>query len=285
MFSTVNKVDFFDEMQRGSCILVNTSEELLKDGSVLFGRYIIARVMAAAFERASVPDEKRRSTFLIVDEAAPYFDDQFEKLLTRVRQFKLGTVIAFQHLEQAPEKLRSAIASNTTVKYAGGLGYADSRWLGREMRTTPEALLALRKDQSEPPQFTEYACHVRGMDRPVNLTVPFYTLEKLPTMTEDQHAQLLVRNAQRTSLGRQQPDQHRGGAAPATAPNAPPSSPPNVEPTVRFDPRPSAIEPRRLEGTDAPKSHKPTTKNPPDHPPDKRNEPDAGPDSDGSPSW
>jgi hypothetical protein len=199
MFSTVNKIDFFEKMQAGSCILVNTSEALLKGGSVLFGRYIIARVMAAAFERAPLSDEERRPTFLIVDEAAPYFDDQFEKLLTRVRQFKLGTVIAFQHLEQAPEKLRSAIASNTTVKYAGGLGYADSRWLGREMRTTPEALLALTKDGREPPQFSNFACHVRGMAQPVNLHVPFYTLENMLKMTAQQHAQLLEDNAKSTA--------------------------------------------------------------------------------------
>ena len=79
MFSTVNRLDFFEEMQRGSCILVNTSEAKLKDASALFGRYIIARVMAAAFERAALPDEKRKPTFLIVDEAAPYFDDRFEE--------------------------------------------------------------------------------------------------------------------------------------------------------------------------------------------------------------
>jgi len=199
MFSTVNKIDFFEKMQSGSCILVNTSEAVLKDGSVLFGRYIIARVMAAAFERASLPDEARRPTFLIVDEAAPYFDDQFEKLLTRVRQFKLGIVIAFQHLEQAPEKLRSAIASNTTVKFAGGLGYTDSRWLSREMRTTPEALLALAKDIREPPQFSNFACHVRGMAQSVSLRVPFYVLENLPKMTDREHEQLVEDNSRSTT--------------------------------------------------------------------------------------
>jgi hypothetical protein len=224
MFSTVNKIDFFDEMQRGSCILVNTSEALLKDASTLFGRYIIARIMAAAFERASLPDEKRKPAFLIVDEAAPYFDDQFEKLLTRVRQFKLGVVIAFQHLEQASDKLRSAIASNTSVKYAGGLGYADSRWLSREMRTTPEALLALSKDNAEPPQFTNYACYVRGMASAVELRVPFYTLEKLPRMTASQHTTLLERNKARTSHTAPPKDQASTSLASSPSP-LPPASP------------------------------------------------------------
>ena len=112
MFASNNKVDFFDELQnRGSIIVVNTSESLLKqDASTLFGRYIIARTMAAAFERASIPQEKRRPTFLIVDEAAPYFDDTFDKLLTRVRQFKLGVCVAFQHMEQAIDERSFSLA-------------------------------------------------------------------------------------------------------------------------------------------------------------------------------
>ena len=129
--------------------------------------------MAAAFERASIPQEKRRPTFLIIDEAAPYFDDTFDKLLTRVRQFKLGVCVAFQHMEQASEKLRSSIASNTSVKMAGGLGYTDSRWLARDMETTPEFLKAQRRDSADPPQWTQLACYVRNFTpQAVSLTVP-----------------------------------------------------------------------------------------------------------------
>lgn len=138
MFSTINKLDMFSELNKGSIILVNTSQNLLREGSATFGRYMIARTMAAAFERATIPEKDRWPSFLIVDEAAPYFDDTFETLLTRVRQFRLGVVIAFQHLEQASQKLRSAIASSTSVKYAGGIGHADRTWLAREMETMPD---------------------------------------------------------------------------------------------------------------------------------------------------
>ncbi|MDR3571754.1 MAG: type IV secretion system DNA-binding domain-containing protein, partial [Candidatus Pacebacteria bacterium] len=205
MFATNNKVDFFDELQnRGSIIVVNTSESMLKqDASTLFGRYIIARTMAAAFERAGIPQEKRRPTFLIIDEAAPYFDDTFDKLLTRVRQFKLGVCVAFQHMEQASEKLRSSIASNTSVKMAGGLGYTDSRWLARDMETTPEFLKSQRRDSAEPPQWTQLACYVRNFTpQAVSLTIPFYVLENMPQMTPAEHGALLERNRMRVSSPR-----------------------------------------------------------------------------------
>jgi len=227
MFASNNKVDFFDELQnRGSVIVVNTSESVLKqDASTLFGRYIIARTMAAAFERASIPQEKRRPTFLIIDEAAPYFDDTFDKLLTRVRQFKLGVCVAFQHMEQTGEKLRSSIASNTSVKMAGGLGYTDSRWLAHEMETTPEFLKAQRRDSGEPPQWTQLACYVRNFtQRAVSLTIPFYALENMPQMTSAEHRALLERNRLRVSSP---PRSSEPASSPATAgEGASPAPPP-----------------------------------------------------------
>ena len=200
MFAGVNRVDFFAELNRGSIIVINTSENLLKEGSPTFGRYMIARVMAAAFERATIAPENRRQAFLIVDEAAPYFDETFEKLLTRVRQFKLGVCIAFQHLDQASEKLRSAIASSTAVKYGGGTGYADARWLGHEMRVDPEFIQAQKRDSKRPPQWSQFACYVRNYtDRAVSLTVPFYALESMPQMSDAEHTALLERNRARVS--------------------------------------------------------------------------------------
>ena len=56
MFSSkVNKLDMFDAIQNGKVVLINTSKALLKtDASALFGRYMIARVISAAFERIAV---------------------------------------------------------------------------------------------------------------------------------------------------------------------------------------------------------------------------------------
>jgi len=199
MFSTVNKVDFFTELNRGTIVLVNTSENLLADGSATFGRYIIARVMAAAFERAPIPPKDRRQTFLIIDEAAPYFDEQFEKLLNRVRQYKLGVVIAFQNLEQASGKLRSTIASSTAIKYAGGTGDSDARWLAREMRCDSEFIKNQKRD-ARPPKWTQFACHVRNFtDRAVSLTVPFFAIENMARMSDAEHVQLLNRNHARVA--------------------------------------------------------------------------------------
>jgi hypothetical protein len=238
--ASANGLDLFAEMQKGSIILVNTNANLLKeDGMALFGRYIIVRTLAAAFERSTIPIDQRRPAFLIVDEAAPYFDATFESLLTRVRQFRLGLVIAFQHLEQTPEKLRSALAANTSVKYAGRLGYADRRWMAREMETEPEFIQGQLKDVGDPPQWSQFACHALGYTKSaVSLTVPFFQLEREPKMTADEHARLLVRN--------------RARVAPVAAPEPSAQKPPPVDRTPAARAAAQETPPDAANGSDAP---------------------------------
>jgi len=225
--ASMNTLDFYDEMNKGSIILVNTNVNLLKeDGMALFGRYIIARTLGAAFERAAIPFARRKPTYLIVDEAAPYFDETFEKLFTRARQFKLATVMAFQHLEQASDRLRSAIASSTRVKYAGGLGYSDRRRLAQDMETTPEFIASMKKDTNDPPRWAQFACYVRP-DFPTAcvMTVPFFQLENMPKMSEQAHQRLVASNKQRLTTT----NAHQTSPPPETQRPSPP--PPRPQPT------------------------------------------------------
>jgi hypothetical protein len=199
--ASVNALDLFTEINKGTVILVNTNVNLLKeDGMALFGRYIIASALGAAFERASIPFNQRRPCFLVIDEAAPYFDDTFERLFTRARQFKLATIMAFQHLEQASDKLKAAIMSSSRVKYAAALGYSDRRRLAQEMETTPEFIASLKKDVRDPdrPEWSQFACYVRpDFSTACVQTVQFYQLESMPKMSEAAHQQLLLRNKER----------------------------------------------------------------------------------------
>ena len=158
MFSPkVNKLDMFEAMQGGKVVLVNTSKALLKsDASALFGRYIIALAVKAAFER--VATQKRPPAFLFIDEAAEYFDENIETLLSQARKFNLGIVVAHQHMDQLSTELRSSIAANTSIKLAGGVSDRDARALAPDMRTTVEFITSMMKHQRS----TEFACYVRN---------------------------------------------------------------------------------------------------------------------------
>src|SRR3984957_3510679 len=144
--------------------------------------------MAAAFEHVAVPHSQRVPAYLIIDEAAEYFDDSLESLLSQARKFQLGVLFAHQHMEQLTPALRSSVASNTSIKMAGGVSDRDARMLDADMRTTSEFIASMRKSAKT----TEFAAYVRN-ETPiaVPLQVPFGTMEKTPRMTNEQHRRMI----------------------------------------------------------------------------------------------
>jgi hypothetical protein len=167
---------------------VNTAKDYLKaERSSFLGRLFISLTMNAAFERAALGQEDRYPAFLYIDEASEYFDDNLDDLLIQARKFNLGLVFSHQYLDQCTPALRASIAANTAVKMAGGVSDRDARAMAADMRTTPEFILAQRKDTGR----SQFACSIRGQNA-VSLTVPFGTLERaiegMPILAQQQKA-------------------------------------------------------------------------------------------------
>ena len=104
-------------------------------------------------ERAVIPENNRKPTFVIIDEAHEYFDDNIDDLLIEARKYKTGCVLAHQFLDQTTTYLRSSLAASTATKLAARLSVADARFLAPNMRTDPETLLAVPR--------LNFACHIR----------------------------------------------------------------------------------------------------------------------------
>ncbi len=242
MFSAKEcKLDMFEAMQTGKVVLVNTSKALLKsDASALFGRYVIALVIRAVFER--VASRVRRPTFLIVDEASEYFDDNIQMLLEQARKFNVGIVLAHQHLDQLTTGLKSAIAANTAIKLAGGVNDRDARALAPDMRTSPDFIASMQKY----PKSTEFACYVRNTTaQALRLTIPFGALEAAPTMSSKEAAKVVTRDRERYAT---LPDKPRPDAANLDKPPLDATS----QPTPTVGPEDQATQPK-AEGPEAPK--------------------------------
>lgn len=215
-----NKLDMFDALNSGKIVLVNTAKDFLKaERSSILGRFFIALTFQAALERAALPEHLRRPAFLYIDEAADYFDDTIDSLLTQARKFRLGVVFAHQYLDQLPRELRASIMTNASIKLAGGVSSADAHALAPNMGTTHEFVAGVRKH----PHSTEFAAYVRNVtSAAITLNLPFGTLESAPRMTADAHAKVIANNRQRYAATRGEPrpaaasrDEHRPAAAPA----------------------------------------------------------------------
>jgi hypothetical protein len=140
--SPSTRIDLFEELNRGSIILVDTARDFLKGSSSHFGRIFIALTLQAVLERAAIPEERRKPAFLIVDEAADYFGSNIDDLLTEARKYKLGCIFAHQYLDRRTQSLRASLAANTAIKMAAGVSTSDARALAPDMRTTLDFILS-----------------------------------------------------------------------------------------------------------------------------------------------
>lgn len=193
--SPETKIDLFGEMNRGAVIVVDTAKDYLKGASASFGRIFISLVLQAILERAAIPERDRKATFLIVDEAATYFDSNIDDLLTEARKYRCGLVLAHQYLDQASHALRASLAANTGAKFASGLSAADARAMAPEMRTTADFIL-------EQPRL-QFAAHIRNVT-PHAVSVPVRpgALDEVARLAPNFYAELIERNRARVSISR-----------------------------------------------------------------------------------
>ena len=186
-----NSIDLADALNRGKIILVSTERNFLANASPIFGRYFISQCISAALQRAAIPETDRKPAFIYIDEAASYFDRKIDELLSTLRSYKLGAVLAFQYLGQASADLQSSISANTSIKLVGGTTERDARAMASDMRTTTEFMLAQHKDTASPPRFTRFACYVRNhTPHAVSLVLPLGVLDSIPQINDSAYARL-----------------------------------------------------------------------------------------------
>ena len=184
------------------------------------------------------------AAFLIIDEAADYFDENLESLLTQARKYHLGVLFAHQAMSQMSQSLQGIVAGNTSIKVAGGVSDKDARALAPDMRATADFLSDLKKTDRS----AQFGAYIRNKTaRAIRVDVPFGMLEKEPRMTDEQHAALIERNKARYSAS--PPDD-------MTIPQPHPPNPSSPHPRPRWIKRTPLIRKNR-------RSQRPTTKTPP----------------------
>jgi hypothetical protein len=129
--------------------------------------------------------------------------------------------------------LRASVAANTSIKLAGGVSDKDARALASDMRTTADFITGMSKRTRS----TEFACYVRNYTaNAVRLTIPFGALEAAPTMSREEHAQLIDRNRARYAAEKEQarvsettsePPPPAASSSPAQGTTPPPAPPPS----------------------------------------------------------
>jgi Type IV secretion-system coupling protein DNA-binding domain len=187
-----NTVDFHEELNNGSVILIDTTQAYLgKTNSSYLGRIAVTIVLNAILERASAPGN-HRPVYLYIDEAQEYFDKGIDSFLTQARKYGAGLTLATQDLSHIPTELRSSIFSNTSIKFAGGVSASDARSLASDMRTDADFLMSQQK--------LNFACFVRNHTKKAgSIKVEIGKLEKEMQLDEDDYRAFRKRNRERVA--------------------------------------------------------------------------------------
>jgi hypothetical protein len=195
--SPETKVDFYQELNRGAVILIDSAKDFLKpEASAIFSKLIISLILQAVYERAAIPEQERKPAFIYIDEAASAFSQNVDDLLSEARKFKAGLALSHQYLDQATSQLRSSLAANTGIKFAGGLSAGDARSMAPEMRTSADYILEQPKLQ--------FAAYIRNVT-PSAVGIPVSPVKSPPQLPDDAYANLIASNRSQVSIPRSQP--------------------------------------------------------------------------------
>src|SRR5438552_3442503 len=120
-------------MDEGKILLVNLAKgKIGEDTSSLLGAMLVTKIGLAALSRAELPEADRRDFYLYADEFPSFTTTSFSGMLSEMRKYHVGLVLAHQYMEQLDETLHGAILGNVGTVIAFRVGLSDAEVLEKE---------------------------------------------------------------------------------------------------------------------------------------------------------
>lgn len=120
-------------MDRGQILLVNLAKgKLGEDSSTLLGGLLVTTLGLAAFSRSDIPEEERRPFYLYVDEFQTFTTLAVANMISELRKYRVGLVLAHQHLHQLEADVRYAVLGNAGTVISFRVGPYDAALLASE---------------------------------------------------------------------------------------------------------------------------------------------------------
>ena len=120
-------------MDRGQVLLVNLSMGRIgTDSAALLGALIVTSLGSAAFSRAHQAAAVRRPFFLYVDEFQSFTTLALASMLSELRKFGVGMVMAHQYLQQLDPDIAHAVLGNAGTLISFRLGAYDAGLIAKE---------------------------------------------------------------------------------------------------------------------------------------------------------
>ena len=120
-------------MDNQRILLINLSKGSLgSDGVHLLGSLLLTAFASSAYSRIDLEESSRKSFFLYLDEFQNYTSGSMTTMLSELRKFKVGFILAHQYLHQLSADIRNAVLGNIGTIICYKLGQADAKYMEKE---------------------------------------------------------------------------------------------------------------------------------------------------------
>jgi len=132
-------------MDDGGRLIVNLSKgKIGADIANILGGMILSSITNAAYSRQNQPEADRTPFFVYADEFHSFTTSAFSGMLSELRKYGLGLVLAHQHTDQLDRSILEAILGNAGTVMAFRIGATDAPILAHQLRgVLPRDLIGL----------------------------------------------------------------------------------------------------------------------------------------------
>lgn len=161
-------------LDSGQIVLINLAKGTLgEDGASLLGALLLSGIGLAALSRTNQPESDRRDFIAYLDEFPTYATMSLASMLTELRKYRIGLVLAHQHLAQLDPLLRESILGNVGTTVSLRLGPTDAglmaaifnpEFTSRDLADLPnyEMYLRLMIEGSVSKSFSASTCRINS---------------------------------------------------------------------------------------------------------------------------
>lgn len=133
-------------MDSGKILLVNLSKgKIGEDAAGLLGALLTTSLAVAGLTRVDSLEHTRRDFFVYIDEFPTFTTLSIANMLSELRKYRVGLILAHQYLSQLDVQVRDSILGNVGTMISFRLGASDARILEKEFlpELTAEDLIGL----------------------------------------------------------------------------------------------------------------------------------------------
>lgn len=147
MFTTPEvDLHFRQIMDEGKILIVNLAKGRMgEDSANLLGALLVTTIGLAALSRVDSDESERPAFHVLIDEFQSFTTLSVANMVSELRKFRVGLVLAHQHLHQLEPEVRHAVLGNVGTLLSFRLGPEDAQMIAREFEPVfgPQDLINL----------------------------------------------------------------------------------------------------------------------------------------------